>query len=116
MDPLEWKAGDMNPDSDTGSRLRSLCLPDGGVRSVFSSKVADYVASRPDYPPALFDMLAEKWAIDHGHRELASDAEIANTSSIRLHKIAGIREVGRRVHFVKLLTKLNQRNPATDED
>ena len=51
-------AADMNPDSDTGAQLRSLYLPDGGVRSVFSSKVADYVASRPDYPSALFDTLA----------------------------------------------------------
>lgn len=48
----------MNPDSDTGARLRSLYLPEGGVRSVFSSKVADYVVSRPDYPSALFDALA----------------------------------------------------------
>ncbi len=37
--------------------LRALCAEDGGVRSVFSDKVADYVASRPDYPAALFDTL-----------------------------------------------------------
>jgi aminoglycoside 6'-N-acetyltransferase I len=48
---------------------------------------------------------AENWAVDQGYRELASDAEIANAGSIRLHKIAGFREVGRSVHFVKSLAK-----------
>ncbi|MGA2551532.1 MAG: class I SAM-dependent methyltransferase [Burkholderiaceae bacterium] len=45
-------------DFDPGERLRSLYEPDGGVREVFSSKVADYVASRPGYPDALFNALA----------------------------------------------------------
>lgn len=45
--------------TDTGARLRSLYAPDGGVRAIFSTKVADYVASRPDYPDALFDALRE---------------------------------------------------------
>jgi aminoglycoside 6'-N-acetyltransferase I len=58
---------------------------------------------------------AEKWATEHGYRELASDAEIANASSIRLHKIAGFREVGRSVHFVKSLTQVERQNPTTDE-
>lgn len=44
-------------DQDAGSRLRSLYAAAGGVRSVFSTKVEDYVASRPDYPGALFDAL-----------------------------------------------------------
>ena len=42
---------------DTGKRLRALYDPEGGVLSAFSSKVADYAASRPDYPTALFDTL-----------------------------------------------------------
>jgi SAM-dependent methyltransferase len=46
---------------DTGAALRSLYQAEGGVKSVFSAKVADYVASRPDYPAALFDTLAD-WA------------------------------------------------------
>lgn len=47
----------MTSDQDTGARLRSLYAAEGGPRSVFSTKVADYAASRPDYPAALFDML-----------------------------------------------------------
>ena len=45
--------------TDTGAHLRSLYAPDGGVRAIFSAKVADYVASRPGYPAALFDALRE---------------------------------------------------------
>jgi SAM-dependent methyltransferase len=43
---------------DTGLELRSLYAPDGGVGEIFSSKAADYAASRPDYPAALFEQLA----------------------------------------------------------
>lgn len=43
--------------NDTGAQLRSLYEPQGGVRGIFSSKVADYVASRPDYPAPLFESL-----------------------------------------------------------
>lgn len=46
---------------------------------------------------------AENWAREHSYRELASDAEIENGNSIRLHRIAGFREAGRSVHFVKSL-------------
>lgn len=42
---------------DTGAALRALYEPEGGVRAAFSAKVADYAASRPDYPAALFDAL-----------------------------------------------------------
>ncbi len=42
---------------DTAARLHSLYLPQGGVGEVFSAKVAEYAASRPDYPTALVDML-----------------------------------------------------------
>jgi SAM-dependent methyltransferase len=42
---------------DTGAQLRSLYQPEGGVTQIFSSKVTDYVASRPDYPAALFEAL-----------------------------------------------------------
>ncbi|MFI5358027.1 MAG: SAM-dependent methyltransferase, partial [Opitutales bacterium] len=42
---------------DTGATLRSLYLPAGGVRRAFTTKAADYTASRPDYPPALFRAL-----------------------------------------------------------
>lgn len=50
----------MNPKSsaiDTGAQLRALYQPQGGVGAIFSPKVADYVASRPDYPAPLFDAL-----------------------------------------------------------
>jgi len=46
----------------------------------------------------------EQAATGRGFTEIASDAEIANLSSIRLHKELGFREVGRSVHFVKPLT------------
>lgn len=45
--------------TDAGAHLRALYAHDGGVHAAFTSKVADYVASRPDYPAALFDLLAE---------------------------------------------------------
>jgi len=47
----------MSTDRDTGAELRSLYANAGGVASIFSGKVADYQASRPDYPRALFDAL-----------------------------------------------------------
>ncbi len=51
---------------DTGSQLRSLYESEGGVKEIFSSKVADYVASRPDYPPALFDFLRAECNLRQG--------------------------------------------------
>lgn len=45
----------------------------------------------------------EKWANGRGFRELASDAELENTSSQRAHQSLGFREVGRGVHYVKSL-------------
>ena len=48
---------------DTGMKLRSLYAPEGGVHSIFSAKVADYMASRPDYPEALFETLGVRCAL-----------------------------------------------------
>jgi aminoglycoside 6'-N-acetyltransferase I len=45
----------------------------------------------------------EEWARERGFVELASDAELWNEESIRLHGTLGFREVGRTVHFVKEL-------------
>jgi SAM-dependent methyltransferase len=42
---------------DPGARLRSLYEPQGGVTGVFSAKADDYVASRPGYPPQLFQLV-----------------------------------------------------------
>jgi hypothetical protein len=56
----------MIEDEDTGSALRSLYEPQGGVRAIFASKVADYIASRPDYPDALFDALAQNCGLRDG--------------------------------------------------
>jgi SAM-dependent methyltransferase len=42
---------------DTGRALRGLFADQGGVRGVFSSKVTDYMASRPGYPATLYDAL-----------------------------------------------------------
>ena len=44
-------------DRDTGTALRSQYAAQGGVATIFSSKVADYIAARPDYPQGLFDAL-----------------------------------------------------------
>jgi SAM-dependent methyltransferase len=38
--------------------LQTLFEPQGGVTRVFAAKVADYVASRPDYPAALYETLS----------------------------------------------------------
>jgi aminoglycoside 6'-N-acetyltransferase I len=51
---------------------------------------------------ALIDA-AEKWALEAGLTELASDAETANDEGIRAHLSLGFREVGRSVHFVRPL-------------
>jgi ubiquinone/menaquinone biosynthesis C-methylase UbiE len=56
----------MTIEPDSGAALRALYEPSGGVRAVFSAKVADYVASRPNYPSALFDTLAEVCALRNG--------------------------------------------------
>ncbi len=45
----------------------------------------------------------ENSARERGFIEIASDAEIWNEESIRLHGLLGFREVGRTVHFVKVL-------------
>ena len=42
------------------SKLATAYAESGGLEQIFSSKVADYVASRPDYPAALFDVLIER--------------------------------------------------------
>ena len=47
----------------------------------------------------------ERWAISRGYTQLASDAEIENTSSIRVHKAFGFSEVGRNVQFLKKLVE-----------
>ncbi len=46
---------------------------------------------------------AEKWAREGGFRELASDAELDNTHSIRAHRALGFDEVERVVCFIKRL-------------
>jgi SAM-dependent methyltransferase len=51
---------------DTGAELRSLYEPEGGVSEIFSAKVADYVASRPDYPAALFEFLNSECQLRQG--------------------------------------------------
>jgi SAM-dependent methyltransferase len=43
--------------NDTGARLRAEYTNDGGSAPLFSQKVGAYVASRPGYPPALFNAL-----------------------------------------------------------
>jgi aminoglycoside 6'-N-acetyltransferase I len=49
---------------------------------------------------------AEEFALEKEFTELASDAEIGNNTSIKIHKGLGFREVGRSVHFIKTLSKV----------
>jgi aminoglycoside 6'-N-acetyltransferase I len=46
----------------------------------------------------------EQWAISQGYTELASDAELENSLSIRLHKMLGFSEIDRNVTFLKKLS------------
>jgi SAM-dependent methyltransferase len=52
----------------TTSELHSLFTQTGGVTGAFTSKVDDYVASRPDYPSTLFDALRASGALFGGAR------------------------------------------------
>ena len=47
---------------------------------------------------------AERWAIEGGFDELASDAELHNTESINAHLALGFEETDRIVCFLKKLT------------
>ena len=47
-------------------RLRTVYAADGGGKAAFSTKVADYVASRPDYAPALLTTLRERCGLAAG--------------------------------------------------
>ena len=47
---------------------------------------------------------AETWANTEGYHELASDAELENSHSIKAHKASGFREVERIVCFIKPLS------------
>ena len=44
---------------------------------------------------------AERWAAEHGLKELASDAELNNQPSIVAHFSCGFTETCRAVHFIK---------------
>jgi aminoglycoside 6'-N-acetyltransferase I len=46
----------------------------------------------------------EQWARDHGCREFASDADLSNLVSHRMHGALGFAETGRIVYFRKLLS------------
>lgn len=47
-------------------RLRRVYAADGGGQAIFSSKVADYVAARPDYAPALLTALRARCGLAEG--------------------------------------------------
>lgn len=50
----------------------------------------------------------ESWAVQRSFSELASDAEIENALSIRLHRMLGFAEVDRNVTFLKKLRARNE--------
>jgi len=84
----------MTTNIDTGAHLRSLYADAGGVRAAFSSKVADYVAARPDYPAALFDRLAEIGALPPA----ATVADLGAGTGLLAH---GLLLRGHAVHAVE---------------
>lgn len=48
------------------NQLATLYAERGGLLEIFGAKVADYVASRPDYPAAMFDWLQAEGALRPG--------------------------------------------------
>ena len=46
---------------------------------------------------------AEQWARQNGYTVLASDTELENTASERVHRALGFEEVERTIHFRKVL-------------
>ena len=46
---------------------------------------------------------AERWALENGYTEMASDAVLENTDSERAHKALGFEEVERAIWFRKAL-------------
>lgn len=50
---------------------------------------------------------AESWAISEGMRELASDCQLENITSLKAHLALGYEEVERLIHFRKLLVNSN---------
>jgi SAM-dependent methyltransferase len=63
-----WAEAAVAENIDSSEGLHSLYANEGGVRAAFSGKVADYVASRPNYPDALFDALGTHCGLRHGAR------------------------------------------------
>jgi SAM-dependent methyltransferase len=57
---------DFQPNQDADGRLRSVYESEGGSGSVFSTRVADYLRSRPGYPQALFDELTTSCRLAEG--------------------------------------------------
>src|SRR5271154_4095147 len=57
---------DFQPDQHAAGQLKSVYESEGGSGAVFSTKVADYLRSRPDYPQDLFDELAVSCRLAEG--------------------------------------------------
>lgn len=68
LDPID-PVDPVDPVGDTRrARLAALHAGNGGLLEIFGAKVADYVASRPDYPTALFDWLQAEGVLRVGSR------------------------------------------------
>ena len=77
-----------------------------GYWPIYANRAVLRVLATPeDAAKALIDA-AEKWALEAGFTELASDAEVGNEEGIRAHQKLRFREVGRSVHFVRPLRAL----------
>jgi aminoglycoside 6'-N-acetyltransferase I len=100
-----------------------LCRLDGGAYAGFAEAAmrTDYVNGCETSPVAFLEAVfveparrrkgiaralcgaVEEWARQQGSREFASDADIANRASHRMHAALGFAETGRVVYFRKLL-------------
>ncbi len=67
-DCLAAVAAGAEPAANSEPALHTLYAQEGGVTQVFTQKVADYAASRPDYPEALFARWRDDGVLPPGTR------------------------------------------------
>jgi putative acetyltransferase len=58
---------------------------------------------------------AERWAMDHGCREMASDSRLENHVSRKAHRAVGFQETSCLVHFRKRISSAEQENPRVSD-
>jgi aminoglycoside 6'-N-acetyltransferase I len=110
--------------SPSESLLPSLVLvcerPEGGLAGLLELSVRDYAEGCAGATPYVESWYvdpdargsgagralmaaAEEWARARGYREMASDTDLGNESSLRAHEAIGFEEVERTIHLRKPL-------------